>query len=235
MGFRRGCLYLLRAVDVMPLNPIEGHAMKSIFVLASAATLFALGGCSHDETSQQPALQSQPVQQSQQIDPESSTDANAQTQVPELTGADASAVALYREAQALMKAEKHEEGYETAKKAMAQFIAEDNDLAWMLLESITLTDHRVDVHFNMGPPERNPPDNGIVKPLSFRVWSTGDDGALLKVIDFEIGRVDGESLTAAIGMTIDSGHANFGILPIDASYEAIKTAALDVVKRNDNG
>ena len=114
---------------------------------------------------------------------------------------------------------------------MAQFVAEDNDLAWMLLESITINGRRIDVHFNMGPSEREPPDNGIVKPLSFRVWSTGDDAGILEILDFEIGRFGGASMTAAIGKTDDTGHGNFGILPIDASYVVIRKAVLDVVNR----
>ena len=96
------------------------------------------------------------------------------------------AMTLYREAQALMKDGKLATGYETAEKAMAQFIAEDFDLPWMLLESIDAGDKRVDVHFNMGERERDMPDDGIVRPLSFRIWSSGDDSQLLQVIDFEI-------------------------------------------------
>ena len=209
--------------------------MKSVFVLASAATLFPLGGCGQDETSPPSAQQSQLVQQPEQNNVDSpSGDTNAQIQDVEKTGSDANAMTLYGQAQTLMKAGKHEEGHETAKKAMAQFIAEDNDVAWMLLESIPLKDHLINVHFNMGPSEREPPDDGIVKPLSFRVWSTGDDAGILEIIDFEIRRIDGESVTAAIGTTDDSGHANYGILPIDTSYEAIKKAVLVVVNRNEN-
>jgi hypothetical protein len=60
-----------------------------------------------------------------------------------------------------------------------------------------------------------------------------DDQALLAITDFEIGRIGGQSLTAAIGKTDEAGHANFGIVPIDASYESIKKAVLDVVKRDE--
>ncbi len=156
--------------------------------------------------------------------------------------ADKKAMALYRQAQALMEAGQHEAGYEAAHKAMAQFIAEDDDLRWMLLETVLLEDRRIDVHFNMGPSERTLPDKGIVRPLSFHVWSTGDDARILKMYDFEIGRAGGRSITAAIGRTHDRtvdphlpDHTNFGGLPVDSSYEAIKQAVLDLVTRAESG
>ncbi|MDP7016733.1 MAG: hypothetical protein QGG36_13105 [Pirellulaceae bacterium] len=112
---------------------------------------------------------------------------------------------------------------------MQQFIAEENDLAWMMLESISAGDKRIDVHLNMGERERQFPDNGIVRPLSFRIWSTGDDSELLQIIDFEIGRVQGVSATAALGETTASGHANYGILDVDASYQTIRESILKLV------
>jgi len=141
------------------------------------------------------------------------------------------AMTLYRRAQALMSEGKHDEGYETAKSAMQQFIADENDLAWLLLESIDVDGKRVDVHLNMSPQERNYPDEGIVRPLSFRIWSTGDDPELLQVIDFEISRFGGQSLTAAIGETTESGHANYGILELDTPYVEIRQKVLDLVAR----
>ena len=141
------------------------------------------------------------------------------------------AMALYREAQALMKDGKLTTGYEIAENAMAQFIAEDIDLPWMLLESIDAGDKRVDVHFNMGERERDMPDDGIVRPLSFRIWSSGDDSQLLQVIDFEIGRSDGQSITAAIGEMTDTGHANYGILEVGVEYETIRNRIVELVTR----
>ena len=44
------------------------------------------------------------------------------------------AMMLYRDAQAMMKDGNLKAGYETAEKAMAQFIEEGDDLAWMMLE-----------------------------------------------------------------------------------------------------
>ena len=77
--------------------------------------------------------------------------------------------------------------------------------------------------------EREMPEDGIVRPLSFRIWSGGDNPALLQVIDFEIGRSGGESASAAIGETTESGHNNYGMLDVDASYETIRQRVIDFV------
>ncbi|MEP3478732.1 MAG: hypothetical protein ABJZ55_05750 [Fuerstiella sp.] len=141
------------------------------------------------------------------------------------------AMTLYRDAQAMMKDGELKAGYDTAQKAMARFIAEDVDLPWLMLESIAAGDKRIDVHFNMGERERDMPDDGIVRPLSFRIWPNGDDSALLQVIDFEIGRRGGQSVTAAIGEMTDTGHANYGILDVDAEYKTIRQQVIDLVTR----
>ncbi len=108
----------------------------------------------------------------------------------------------YRKAQCLMKLEKYDEGYKTAKKAMELFDKAQSDLAWMLLESVDLGNVRVDVHFNMGPREKSPPEIGIVKPLSFRVWEKGGT-KLLGIIDFEIGYLNGKPSTVALGQEVE--------------------------------
>lgn len=136
----------------------------------------------------------------------------------------------YRKAQFLMKLEKREEGFKTAQAAMQLFIKAKNDLAWMMLENITIEGGHIDVHFNMGPRERKAPDIGIVKPLSFRVWSK--DGGIIGIYDFEIGMFEGKPSTAAMGQTTDKQHANFGILKTDATYEEIRAKALDVILKN---
>ena len=139
------------------------------------------------------------------------------------------AMMLYRDAQAMMKDGNLKAGYETAEKAMAQFIEEGDDLAWMMLESIALEDKRIEVHFNMGQRERNMPKDGIVRPLSFRIWSKGDNPELLQILDFEIGRSEGQSVTAAIGEMTDAGHTNYGILDVDADYETIRQRVVDLI------
>ena len=102
--------------------------------------------------------------------------------LPETGQAGKSAMTLYRETQALMEEGKLEEGYESAKRAMRQFIAQDDDLFWMLLESIEAGDKRINVHFNMGKHERKMPDDGIVRPLSFQIWSGGDDSDRMRPV-----------------------------------------------------
>lgn len=182
--------------------------------------------------SQQPAPLSGPSSSTESnsvIEPTDEDASSQKIQSTETKETIKAAMTLYREAQALMKAGKLEEGYEAAQKAMVQFVAEDDDLAWIMLESITVGDKRVDVHFNMGERERKMPEDGIVRPLSFRIWTGGDGFALEQVIDFEIGRSAGNSVTAAIGETSDSGHSNFGILDVDAPYESIRQSVVDFV------
>ena len=137
---------------------------------------------------------------------------------------------FYRKAQCLMKLGRLEEGYQTAKDAMALFVKKGDDLSWMLLERIDLGHVRVDVHFNMGPRERRPPEIGIIRPLSFRVWSKGEEPNLIEVIDFEIGLFDGKPSTVALGRTTATGHANFGILDTNATYSTIRERAMELVK-----
>ncbi len=127
---------------------------------------------------------------------------------------------------------RYEDGYQAAKEALAVFVKSDTRLSWMLLESIDLGRVQVDVHFNMGPHERNPPKDGIVRPLSFRVWSKGEERSLLAIIDFEIGIFDGKPQTAALGQEFAGGaHANFGMLPVDAKYGLIRTKAIALIEQ----
>lgn len=137
----------------------------------------------------------------------------------------------YRKAQCLMKLEKRAEGYETAKKAMALFIKQNNKLAWMMLEKVDAGNVRFDVHFNMGPRERKRPQFGIIRPLSFRIWEKGDDPKLLEVIDFEIGMMGGKPGTAALGQTVGRRHANFGTMPPSSTYEKIREKAIALIKK----
>ena len=139
----------------------------------------------------------------------------------------------YKKAQCLMKLQRREEGHATAKQAMKLFVQKNNDLAWMLLEHVELENVVVDIHFNMGPRERRPPDIGIVRPLSFRVWQKPQGkrrGPLLEIIDFEIGTFGGAPSTAALGMTTGGAHANFGILDPESTYEQIREEALELIK-----
>jgi len=140
------------------------------------------------------------------------------------------AMSKYREAQRLMAIGRYEDGYEAAEQAMALFVKNKVSLAWMLLESIDLQNVRIDVHFNMGPRERKSPSIGIVKPLSFRVWSKGENLDLLEIIDFEIGMIDGKRETAALGNTTATEHASFVMLDVDSSYEVVRSRAIELIK-----
>ena len=141
----------------------------------------------------------------------------------------------YRKAQCLMKLGRRNEGYETAQQAVPLFVKKENTLAWIMLESIDLKHIRVDVHFNMGPHERTPPDTGIMRPLSFRIWKKGKDkaqfGELLEVIDFEIGMWEGKPSSAALGKMEGQRHQNFGTMDTDAKYEVIRMAALKLINK----
>ncbi|MGI5868921.1 MAG: tetratricopeptide repeat protein [Kiritimatiellia bacterium] len=142
---------------------------------------------------------------------------------------------FYRKARCLMTLEKREEGYQAAKEAMALFIKKGDDLAWMLLEQIDLGHIRVDVHFNMGSRERHPPEMGIIRPLSFRIWEKGEgedeDGDLLRIIDFEFGMFDGKPTTAALGQSTGMMHSNFGMLDTDSTYGQIRKRLIELTKK----
>jgi hypothetical protein len=137
----------------------------------------------------------------------------------------------YRKAQTLMKLKKYDEGYKTAQTAMKRFMANNNNLAWMMLESIDLGNLRVDVHFNMGPKERRPPRIGIIDPLTFRVWTKDKDPKLLEMIDFEYGMMDGKPMTAALGQMQGQAHLNFGMVDAKAKYEEIRKKAIELIKK----
>ncbi|MDA7978698.1 MAG: hypothetical protein MPJ50_08005 [Pirellulales bacterium] len=136
--------------------------------------------------------------------------------------------ALYREAQGLIEAEKYEEGYETAKRAMAKYIVAENDLSAMMLEAFDHPPSRVQVMFNMGDDERDPPAEGIMRPLSFRVHPI-DSPQTVTVINFEIARSEGEGISAALGANDSEGHANLGMLPLNSTYKSIRDAVLDLL------
>ena len=149
---------------------------------------------------------------------------------------------FYRKAQCLMTLGKRDEGYGVAKDAMALFIKKGDNLSWMMLEQIDHGQIRVDVHFNMGSRERRPPEMGIIRPLSFRIWKKGegeeDIGELLEIIDFEFGMFDGKPSTAALGQMTGEGHSNFGILDTASTYSQIRERLIDLVserhKRSPN-
>ncbi len=144
--------------------------------------------------------------------------------------AGATAADLARRAQDLMKEGKFDEGYAAAQTAMKRYTEEGDDLAWILLESIEVGDRRVAVHLNMGPRERQRPDQGIVRPLTFRVWSA-EGRQLLESIDFEYAMFDGRPITAAFGRMDAGTHLNLGMLPVDSTYTLIREAIIARLKK----
>jgi tetratricopeptide (TPR) repeat protein len=146
-------------------------------------------------------------------------------------------LAHYRRAQTLMKLERFDDGYAAAQKAMECLIKKQDDLAWLLLESIDLGAFRVDVRYNMGPRERKFPEMGIVRPLSFQVWKKADKAVkdskdeLVEVIDFELGVMEGKPDTAAIGITEGRSHKNLGMLEVGMAYKDIREKAVELIKQ----
>lgn len=136
---------------------------------------------------------------------------------------------LFQKAKCLMKLGKRAEGYDTAKLGMAALEKKNISLSWAILEQIDLPLVRVDVHFNMGEKERHPPQDGIVRPLSFRVWAKTDEPKLLCIIDFEIAMADGKPSTAALGTTSSKMHENYGMLAVTASYDEIRSKLIELI------
>jgi hypothetical protein len=137
----------------------------------------------------------------------------------------------YRRAQLLSQLGKYDESFTAAQTVMGLCIKANNNLAWLLLESIDLGDHQVDVHFNMGPTERRRPDIGIVRPLSFRVWKKAPRPTLVDVVDFELACIGGKPSTAAFGKTTGGAHVNYGMSDPKLPYSKIREQAIELIKR----
>src|SRR5262245_8416439 len=68
----------------------------------------------------------------------------------------------YRKCQALFAKGHEQEAVDHAAVALVKFRASRNNLAWMLLGSFKTGQYKVDVHYNMGPGERNGIKDGIL-------------------------------------------------------------------------
>ncbi len=134
-------------------------------------------------------------------------------------------------AQLLAKLTKYDDAYAAAQQAMGKFIQAKKELAWLLLDSFEAGGHKVTVHFNMGKEERQPPETGIVRPLSFRIYAR-DGKSIVDTIDFEFGYFNGKRLTAAFGQTTAEGHANFGPVKSDLPYSKIRAAAIELIGKH---
>jgi|GEM_PF-1921324 len=140
------------------------------------------------------------------------------------------AKALYREAQRLMAEGKYDKGYAKAQEAMKAYIEKNDPLAWLLLEKIELDKVQVHVHLNMGPSERNPPDDGVIRPLFFRVWTQGQQPRLIEQIDYEIGMLEGKPNTAAFGISMPGAHGQLDSMEPDSKYSEIRAKAIELVE-----
>ncbi|CAD72549.1 MAG TPA: hypothetical protein DDX19_06795 [Rhodopirellula baltica] len=137
----------------------------------------------------------------------------------------------YGKCRALFADGKEQEAIDHASITMAKFIKAEKDLAWIGLGSIETKQHRIDVHFNMGPKERAERKDGIVRPYSFRVWEKGDNPDLVHVLDFELGYSNGKVATAAIGEMTSQGHGNYGIIDPQSDFAAVKKEVLEILSR----
>jgi hypothetical protein len=134
-----------------------------------------------------------------------------------------------KKCQALFAQGKEQEAVDHGTEAMAKFKAAKNKQASILLGEIKSKSKRIEVHFNMGPDERSDKPDGIVRPLRFKILKDGEKPTVSKVLDFELGYINGEALTAAVGITTDEGHGNYGILDPKSDFATIKKKVLEVV------
>lgn len=137
----------------------------------------------------------------------------------------------YRKCQALFARGREQEAVDHAAVALAKFKAAGNKLAWMSLGSFTANACRIEVHYNMGAGERADKKDGIVRPYSFRIWTTSAEPELVRMLDFELAYLNGELLSAAIGQMIGDVHANFGVVDPKSDFATIKKKVLEVIKK----
>lgn len=137
----------------------------------------------------------------------------------------------YRKCQALFASGKEQEAIDYSTVALKKFKESKDDLAWMLLGSIATDDYKIDVHYNMGDRERADKKEGIVRPLSFRVWTKANEPKLVRILDFELAYFEGELISAAIGEKVEDGHANLGIVDPKSNFNAIKKRVLEIVRK----
>jgi len=137
----------------------------------------------------------------------------------------------YRKCQVLFAKGKEQEAIDHARFALTKFKAAQRDLAWMGLGSIKTDKYRIDVHYNMGPKERAEKKDGIVRPYSFRVWTTDAQSKLVRILDFELGYLEGEVISAAIGETNQGHHSNLGTVDPKINFPAVKKKILEIVEK----
>ena len=141
----------------------------------------------------------------------------------------------FKKCRALFAEGRQQESIDFAKVAMEKFIQAKYNTPWMLLGSIATDKFKIDVHYNMSPRERAAKRDGIVRPYSFRVWTLDKSPELSQVLDFEIGYLSGDPMTAAIGeMQSDGRHVNYGMVEADADFATVKAKVLSILNAKEN-
>lgn len=135
----------------------------------------------------------------------------------------------YEKTMCLFLLSRRNEGYETAKQAMEAYIKNKENLIWMSLEYIELANGHIHVRFNMRPNERNPPDTGIIRPLSFHIFNK-DMTKVVEMIDYEVGLIDGQPRSAAFRKSGGKTYLNLDSMDKLTTYEDIRQMLLDLVK-----
>ena len=60
------------------------------------------------------------------------------------------------------------------------------------------------------------------------MWTTNSEPKLSRVLDFELGYLEGELISAAVGETTGQGHANFGVVDPKSDFAAIKKKVVEI-------
>jgi hypothetical protein len=109
------------------------------------------------------------------------------------------------------------------------FKAAKSELKSIALGEFKAGKRTVRVVINMGPKERAAKKDGIVRPYSFHILSDDAKPQVVRKLDFEHGYFDGELVTAAVGESIDRGHANLGVLDPKSDFAAVKKKVVQVL------
>jgi hypothetical protein len=129
----------------------------------------------------------------------------------------------------LMELGRYNEGYDTAKQSKAMHIKANDNVVWLALERIELNNFIVTVGYNMTATERNPPETGITRPLTFHLFMKGSV-PIMEIFDYEVGMIDGKAASAAFRERDGKTFLNFDSAAKVSSYEIIRLIAIELIK-----
>jgi hypothetical protein len=129
----------------------------------------------------------------------------------------------------LMELGRYNEGYDAAEQAKAMHIKANDNVVWLALERIELNNFVVTVGFNMTATERNPPETGITRPLTFHLFMK-DAVPIVGIFDYEVGIIDGKAASAAFRERDGKTFLNFDTAAKVSSYEIIRLIAKELIK-----